>query len=197
MTSEQLPERRPAKIDLDLLPSEYKPSKLLRLNFILVLAAIVLAGLIVPFVILEVNASSEIASLEDRLSLRNAELNELYSKQAEATALQAQINVADNKLNSMKDDYQTFREELVLWSEIIDEIDDLLPSAITLSSIAQSGSGITLVGSTVDIKTVNNYRQELEDSDYFPSATIKAVTCPGVTDCEFTLDIDLSRAGEE
>jgi len=197
MTSEQLPERRPAKIDLDLLPSEYKPSKLLRLNFILVLAAIVLAGLIVPFVILEVNASSEIDSLEDRLSLRNAELNELYGKQAEAVALEAQIDAADNKLNSMDQDYQTFREDLVLWSEIIDEIDDLLPSAITLSSIAQSGSGITLVGSTVDIKTVNNYRRELEESDYFSSATIKAVTCPGVTDCEFTLDIELSGAGEE
>ena len=194
MTSEQLPERRPAKIDLDLLPSEYKPSKLLRLNFILVLAAIVLAGLIVPLVILEVNASSQIDSLEDRLSLRNAELNELYGKQAEAVALEAQIDAADNKLNSIEQDYQTFREDLVLWSEIIDEIDDLLPSAITLNSIAQSGFEITLVGSTVDIQTVNNYRQELEESDYFSSAAIKAVTCPGITDCEFTLDIQLSGA---
>ncbi len=196
MTSEQLPERRPAKIDLDLLPSEYKPSKLLRLNFILVLAAIVLAGLIAPFVILEVNASSRIDSLEDTLSLRNAELNELYGKQAEATALQAQIDAADNKLNSMEQDYQTFREELVLWSEIIDEIDDLLPGGITLSNITQTGSEITLVGSTGDIETLNDYALELEESDYFSSATIKAVTCPGVTDCEFTLDIELSGAGD-
>lgn len=196
MTSEQLPERRPAKIDLDLLPPEYKPPKTLRLNFILVLVAIVLAGLIVPFVILEMDASSGIDSLEDKLSLRNAELSELYGKQAEAVALEAQIDAADNKLNSMEQDYQTFREDLVLWSEIIDEIDDLLPGAITLSSIAQSGFEITLVGSTVDIKTVNNYRLELEESDYFSSATIKAVTCPGVTDCEFTLDILLSGAGD-
>lgn len=194
MTFEQLPERRPAKIDLDLLPPEHKPPKTLRLNFILVLAAIVLAGLIAPFVILEMDASSQIDSLEDKLSLRNAELSELYGKQAEAVALEAQIDAADNKLNSMDQDYQTFREDLVLWSEIIDEIDDLLPSAITLSSIAQSGFEITLVGSTVDIKTVNNYRQELEESDYFSSAAIKAVTCPGITDCEFTLDIQLSGA---
>jgi Tfp pilus assembly protein PilN len=194
MTSEQIPERRPAKIDLDLLPSEYKPSKLLRLNFILVLAAIVLAGLIAPFVILEVNASSQIDSLEDTLSLRNAELNELYTEQAEAVALEAQIDAADNKLNSMEQDYQTFLQELVLWSEIIDEIDDLLPGSITLSSITQSGSEITLVGSTGDIETLNDYALELEESDYFSSATIKAVTCPGVTDCEFTLDIELSGA---
>ena len=196
MTSEQIPERRPAKIDLDLLPPEHKPPKTLRLNFILVLAAIVLAGLIAPFVILEMNASSRIDSLEDTLSRRNAVLNELYGKQAEATALQAQIDAADNKLNSMEQDYQTFREELVLWSEIIDEIDDLLPGGITLSSITQSGSEITLVGSTGDIETLNDYALELEESDYFSSATIKAVTCPGVTDCEFTLDIELSGAGD-
>ena len=194
MTSEQIPERRPAKIDLDLLPPEHKPPKTLRLNFILVLAAIVLAGLIAPFVILEMNASSRIDSLEDRLSLRNAELSGLYGKQAEATALQAKIDAADNKLNSMEQDYQTFREDLVLWSEIIDEIDDLLPGGITLSSITQSGSEITLVGSTGDIETLNDYALELEESDYFSSATIKAVTCPGVTDCEFTLDIELSGA---
>lgn len=194
MTSEQIPERRPAKIDLDLLPPEHKPPKTLRLNFILVLAAIVLAGLIAPFVILEMNASSRIDSLEDTLSLRNAELSELYGKQAEAVALQTQIDAADNKLNSMEQDYQTFREDLVLWSEIIDEIDDLLPGAITLSSITQSGSEITLVGSTGDIETLNDYALELEESDYFSSATIKAVTCPGVTDCEFTLDIELSGA---
>lgn len=197
MTSDQLPERRPAKIDLDLLPPGHKPPKLLRLNFILVIAAIVLAGLIAPFVILEVNASSQIDSLEDTLSLRNAELNGLYSKQAEATALEALIDAADNKLNSIEQDYQTFREDLVLWSEIIDEIDDLLPGTITLSSIAQSGSEITLVGTTVDIKTVNNYALELEESDYFSTAAIKAVTCPGVTDCEFTLDIELSGAGDQ
>jgi len=160
-----------------------------------VLAAIVLAGLIAPFVILEMDASSQIDSLEDTLSLRNAELSELYGKKAEAVALEAQIDAADNKLNRMEQDYQTFREELVLWSEIIDEIDDLLPGAITLSSITQSGSEITLVGSTVDIKTVNNYALELEESDYFSSATIKAVSCPGETDCEFTLDIQLSEAG--
>ena len=194
MTSEQLPERRPAKIDLDLLPSEFKPPKAVRLNFILVLVAIVLAILIVPFVLLEMDASSQIDPLEEKLNLRNAELSELYGKIAEAVALEAQIDAADNKLNSMEQDYQTFLEDLVLWSEIIDEIDDLLPAAITLSSITQSGSGITLVGTTVDIKTVNDYARELEESHYFSNAAIKAVSCPGETDCEFTLDIQLNEA---
>jgi len=196
MTSEQLPERRPAKIDLDLLPSEFKPPKAVRLNFILVLVAIVLAILIVPFVLLEMDASSQIDPLEEKLNLRNAELSELYGKRAEAVALEAQIDAADNKLNSMEQDYQTFREDLVLWSEIIDEIDDLLPAAITLSSITQSVSEIKLVGTTRDIKTVNDYARELEESDYFSSAAIKEVSCPGETDCEFTLDIELSGAGD-
>lgn len=198
MTSEQLPERRPAKIDIDLLPTEYKPPKAVRLNFILVLVAIVLAILIAPIVILDMNASSQIGPLEDTLSMRNAELSELYGKQSEAAALQTQIDAADNKLNRMEQDYDTFQDNLVLWSEIIEEIDDLLPAAITLTSItAGTGSGVTIVGDTEDLETAYKYTLDLEDSDYFFNATIQYRDCPDTQDkCGFTIDIELSGEGD-
>jgi Tfp pilus assembly protein PilN len=162
-----------------------------------VLVAIVLAVLIAPIVILEMDASSEIDPLEDTLRLRNAELSELYGKQAEATALEAQIDAADNKLNRMEQDYDTFRENLVLWSEIIEEIDNLLPAAITLTSItAAADSGITLVGNTEDLATAYKYTLDLEDSDYFSDATIEYRDCPDTEDkCGFTINIVLSGAG--
>ncbi len=197
MTPEKLPERRPAKIDIDLLPSEFKPPKTVRLNLILVLVAIVLAVLIAPIVILKMDASSQIDPLEDTLSLRNAELSELYGKQAEATALDAQIDAADNKLNRMEQDYDTFRENLVLWSEIIEEIDDLLPAAITLTSIdAATDSGVTLVGNTEDLETAYKYTLDLKESKYFSDAVIEYRDCPDTEDkCGFTIDIELSGAG--
>ena len=197
MTSEQLPERRPAKIDIDLLPSEYKPPKAVRLNFILVLVAIVLAILIAPIVILDMDASSQIGPLEDTLDLRNAELSELYGKQAQALALQVQIDAADNKLNRMEQDYDIFQGNLVLWSEIIEEIDDLLPAAITLTSVtAGTDSGITLIGNTEDLETAYKYTLDLEDSDYFSDATIEYRDCPDTEDkCGFTINIELNGAG--
>ena len=50
MTSEQLPERRPQKIDLNILPPEFLPKKASRLSILMVMVAIILACLVVYLV---------------------------------------------------------------------------------------------------------------------------------------------------
>lgn len=198
MSSEQLPERRPKKIDLDLLPREYKPRKPSKIRTWLVIATIVLACLMVPFIILKVNSDSQIGPLETKLSQLQAELSDLYAIKAEADALQKQIDAAFNELAGLEQDYQTFRQGLVLWSEIIDEIDDILPGiGVTLTSITQSGSGISLVGKCADLDAIYNYKLDLEKSEYFSSADVISVSCSAGEECAFTIGLQLSEAGSE
>jgi len=164
----------------------------------LVAATILLACLMVTFIIFKINSDSQIGPLETKLAELDVELQGLYAIKAEADALQKQIDAAENTLNRMDQDYQTFLQGVVLWSEIIEEIDDILPGRrVTLTSITQSGSEVTLVGNAEEKEYVYDYALDLKESEYFSSATIESVSCPVGEKCTFTIILQLSGAGGE
>ncbi len=198
MTSQQLRERRPKKIDLNLLPPEYLPRKVSKLSIALVTATIVLACLIVPLIMLKMDVTADCAPLETELNQLNARLNELNALALQAEAIQAQIDAAESKLAAMEADYETFNSSLVNWAEIIEEIDNLLPGTrVTLTSISQEESEVTLVGTATKRIYVLEYAEDLEASDYFSEEVgIEFGDCPAGAECEFTITVTLSGEGE-
>ena len=196
MTSHQLPERRPKLIDLNLLPSEYQPRKIPKLSIYLVILTIVLACLIAPLVFLKSNADAECTPLEWELNQLDSQYRALLPLSTQASKLQNQIDAFENLLLAINKDYETFQDNLVLWSEIIEEIDDLIPGKrVTLSSITVAAGKITLVGTATKDDYVWDYITDLEDSPYFSGVktTKWAVTGGGVS---FTLIVTLSGGGE-
>lgn len=198
MTSQQLPERRPKKVNLNLLPPEYLPRKVSKLSIALVTATVVLACLIVPFILLKADVAADCAPLEDQVVLLNAQLNILYDRAAEAEAIQAQIDAAESALAAMEQDYETFNAGLVMWHAIIEEIRDLLPGTrVTLISITQSDSKVELTGTATDSRYFLDYVHNLEESDFFSEVEPEFGDCPAGEECEFGATLTLSGEGEE
>jgi Tfp pilus assembly protein PilN len=195
MTSQQLPERRPKKIDLNLLPPEYLPRKVSRLNIALVILIVLTLCLSVLFVFLKADVDAESTALQRELNGLNAQLNDLYALKRDTDALQAQIDAAKSALEAIEQDYQTIIQNRVLWSEIVEEIDDAIPGKrVTLKSIVQSGSGVTLQGTATRDDYVWAYATALEESEYFSGVTPQSIVDTG-EEVSFTITLRLSGGG--
>ncbi len=195
MTSQQLHERRPKKIDLNLLPPEYLPRKVSRLSIVLVILIVLMLCLPVLLVFLKADVDGESAALQTKLNGLKAQLNDLYDIKRQADALQAQIDTLDSALAAIEQDYQTFIQNRVLWSDIVEEIDRILPGTrVTLQSIVQSDSGVTLTGTATRDDYVYHYAIALEESEYFSGISVTTLSAPGEA-VSFTMIVPLSGGG--
>jgi len=194
VASQQLPERRPKKIDLNLLPPQYLPRKVSRLSIVLVILIVLMLCLPVLLVFLKADVNAESAALETKRDGLKAQLNDLHDIKREADALQVQIDTAKNVLAAIEQDYQTFLQSRVLWSEIVEEIDDALPGKrVTLGTITQGGSTITLTGSATKDEYVYDYATALEEREYFSKIDLTSLNIGEVV--SFTMIVHLSGGG--
>ena len=194
MTSEQLPERRPQKIDLNILPPEFLPKKASRLSILLVMVAIILACLAVPSIALKMDVNSKTAPLEDELAELTAQYNELKQEEQQANNLQNQIDDLKKSWDNMQEDYQIYVDGILLWSDIIAEVDDLIiGDRITLDNIDQKGSELELKlsGSGKQGIYIYDYAIALEESPYFMDVIIENTNCPSDGDCTFSFAVPL------
>jgi len=194
MTTEQ-PELRPKKIDLDLLPDEYKPRKVSRLTTVLVIVVVVMVCLAGLLFFLKSNADGKIESLEDELVTVTADYNGAVKLVKEGKALQDQIDAAESKLEAIEEDYVIYKEDLIVWSVIIKEIDDAIPGTrLSLKSITQSGSSITLQGSANEDSYIWNYATNLEEKEYFWDVTPTSIVSTGASS-SFTITMKYGSGG--
>jgi len=195
MTSQQLPERRPKKIDLNLLPPEYLPRKVSKLSIALVLLIILMLCLPVPLFIMKADVDAENKDLETRVAQLKSELQGLNKIKTQAESLQKQIDAAEKLREAIEQDYETFLQNLVLWSDIITEIDEAIPGTrVTLTAITQGGSTITLTGTATRDDYVWDYATNLEGSDYFSGVSVTTLSVPGEA-ASFTMIVSLSGGG--
>lgn len=202
MTLQQISERRPKKIDLNLLPPEFRPAKKSRLGVLIIITTILLVCATVVLVILKSGVDGEVSDLKKDLNTLQAELSELNARNAEANAVQALIDAANEELMNIQADYETFINERKLWSEILSEIDDLLPGTkITLSSITASGEMVEIKGTSLKKIYTYDYVVDLEESDFFTGVDFFFGDCPDATECTFEIEAPLSETspseGEE
>ena len=194
MTTEQ-PELRPKKIDLDLLPDEYKPRKVSRLTTVLVIVVVVMVCLAGLLFFLKSNADGKIESLEDELVTVTADYNGAVKLVKEGKALQDQIDAAESKLEGIEEDYVIYKEDLIVWSVIIKEIDDAIPGTrLSLKSITQSGSSITLQGTANEDSYIWNYATNLEEKEYFWDVTPTSIVSTGASS-SFTITMKYGSGG--
>jgi Tfp pilus assembly protein PilN len=194
MTTEQ-PELRPKKIDLDLLPDEYKPRKVSKLNTILVIVVVIMVCLAGLLIFLKTNADGKIGSLEDELVTVTADYNAASKLVSDGKALQGQIDAAESTLEAIEEDYQIYQEDLILWSVIIKQIDESIPGTrLSLKSITQSGSSMTLVGTANEDNYVYNYATNLEENEYFWDVTVKSIVSSGASS-SFTITMKYGSGG--
>ena len=194
MATEQ-PELRPKKVDLDLLPDEYKPRKVSKTSTVLVILVVLMVCLAGLFIFLKINVDGKIGSLEDELVTVTADYQAARNIVTEGKELQGQIDAAESKLEAIEEDYLIYQEELILWSVIIKEIDDAIPGTrLSLKSITQSGSSITLQGTAKEDNYVYNYATNLQEKDYFWDVTVKSIVSGGASS-SFTITMKYGSGG--
>jgi Tfp pilus assembly protein PilN len=194
MVTEQ-PELRPKKVDLDLLPDEYKPRKVSKLTTVLVIVVVLMVCLAGLLIFLKTDVDSKNSSLEGELATVTSEYQKTVNLVNEGKALQTQIDAAESKLEAIEQDYLTYQENLILWSVIIKEIDDAIPGTrLSLKSITQSGSSITLLGTANEDSYIWNYATNLEEKEYFWDVTPTSIVSTGASS-SFTITMKYGNGG--
>jgi len=188
MTLQQATERRPKKIDLNILPDEYRPPKKSYLGLILYLVVFVLVCALAVVIVMKLGVDSDIKTLDQNLAGLQQQLTELQANKAEADPLKAQITNAQAQLAGMESDYESFMEDRLMWSQIIDEIIETLPGKkITLNSISTAADKVTLRGTATKRIYVYDYALDLEESDTFENVDFTFGDCPETSNCDFTI----------
>jgi len=195
MVTEQ-PELRPKKVDLDLLPDEYKPRKVSKLTTVLVILVVLMVCLAGLLIYLKTDVDSKNSSLEGELATVTSEYQKTVNLGNEGKALQGEIDAAESKLEAIEQDYQIYQEELILWSVIIKEIDDAIPGTtrLSLKSITQSGVSITLLGTADEDSYIWNYATNLEEKEYFWDVTPTSIVSTGASS-SFTITMKYGSGG--
>ena len=201
MTLQQTPERRPKKIDLNLLPSEFRPVKKSKLSLILYITIFVLVCAIAPLIIMKSGVDSDSNSLKAELTGLQQNLATLQANKNEADLIKDQIAVVQDQLANAKADDRTFHNSSMLWSEVITEIDDLVPGKkITLSSIgtsaSTSGGTVSLPGTSTRKMYVYDFAVALEASDFFTGVAFNFGDCPDVAACNFGMTASVNNVSQ-
>ena len=193
MTLQQATERRPNKIDLNLLPAEYRPPKKSYLGLILYLVVFILVCALAVVIVMKSGVDSDIKSLDQNLTNLQQQLTALKANEAEADPLKEQIAAAQDQLATIEADYQSFMDNRLMWSQIIDEITELVPGKkITLKTISTSSEKVTLSGSATKRIYVYDYAVALEESDFFSNVNLQFGDCPETANCDFTITAPLN-----
>ena len=197
MALQQTPERRPKKIDLNLLPAEFRPVKKSRLSLILYITIFVLVCAIAPLIIMKSGVDSDSNSLKAELPILQQQLATLQANQNEADAIKSQITAAQDQLATAKADDQIFHNDSMLWSQVITEIDNLVPgSKITLSSIGTSAHGVSLPGTSTKKMYVYDFVVDLGESDFFTDVDFNFGDCPDIAACNFAITASVNNVSQ-
>ena len=182
MTLQQLAEKRPRKIDLNLLPPEYRPVKKSKLSIILVLVTVILVCALIPITIAKAGVDSDIKPMREEIPHLDAPIQANNAVNQQASVIQKMIDDNNSKMAVTESSYNTVVSSRLLWSQIVSEINDLTPySKITLAGISPSDtcvapsgtcpSGstplITITGTSTKQQYILDYATTLEESPFF------------------------------
>ena len=203
MTTQDVPERRPKKIDLNLLPPEYLPQKTPRLTIWLIVAVIILACIPWPFLIMKSSVDSDNDKLQSQLNSLKSQLQQLSAEIAQCNGVMDQVALLDAQLASIEDDYNTFLDMIYLWSVIFDDIRQTPKgSGGELGTIRQQGNIISIEGEFSKEKYIYEYSIMLQETGHFFSEggiTIQSITQTGESGSEmykFEIETVLKGGGE-
>ena len=144
---------------------------------------------------------SDSNSLKAELTGLQQNLATLQANKTEADLIKDQITAAQEQLTAAKADDQTFRDSSMLWSEVITEIDDLVPgNKIMLSSIGTSttasGGTVSLPGVSTRKMYVYDFAVALEASDFFYNVNFNFGDCPDVEVCNYGLTASVNNVSQ-
>ena len=201
MTTQGLPERRPKRIDLNLLPPEYLPKKASKLTIGLVIAVVILACVTVLFLVVKQGPTSENEDLTSQRDSLQTQLQQKTTLANQCKQVQDDIDACSAQLASMEGDYQSFLNLTYPWSVIMADVQQTPKGAGgALGGISQSGNTISVDGEFTKEKYVYEYAVLLNETAHFSQVFINSITSTSGEEGEayrFDIEAVLKGGGEE
>jgi Tfp pilus assembly protein PilN len=166
----------PDFIDVNILPEQYRPPRLSRRAIILLLVAAALAILILPLYFISGRIGSDIARLEGELQSAQDALASISTPQPEVQELMSTLAQIQQPVGELEAAYPSIVAGRTDWPAVLAAIGNYNPAELTLSSLTQADSRITLEGQAVDSLIVTAYADALEKSDLFSSVEVKSMS---------------------
>jgi Tfp pilus assembly protein PilN len=197
MTMQGLPERRPRKIDLNLLPPEYLPKKASRLTLGLVIAVIILACIPWGPLIMKSSVDAKNSDLADDLKALTSEYQQGSALVNQCNQKQGEIDACNAQMATMEEEYEIFLNQTYIWSVIMDDVQQTPKGAGgSLGDISQSGSNIAINGQFTKEKYIYEYAVLLNETAHFSQVTLNSIrNVAGETGDMYQFDIQAVLKG--
>ena len=124
---------------------------------------------------------------EDILESKEAEQDYLMGLSGQAIILQEQIDDLEGLLGDIALSYQALAASTVVWSQVLEEINDAVPIGVTITSVSH-GPDLEIQGLAGDTGNIIDFRTALLDTQLFFAVVISEMACPP---CTFTITASL------
>lgn len=165
----------PRFLDLNILPEQYRPRRLPRRAVILWAVVAGFALFLLPFYILFASVRGDVARLEADLRRAQDELQALGTPVPEIVELTDTLSQTVAMASRVEEAYSTILASRIDWSDVMAAINSYDPAQISLTSIEQADSRITLKGKGVDDSVVYAYADTLKASGLFSRVDLQFV----------------------
>ena len=147
--------------DINILPEEYKRPAISSLSLLLLIVFLASVFGIYKLAPLRIQVNLEKTSFDSRLTAAQQELKGIQALEPQKKELKESLD----KLEARKKDYlsswDTFQKQRVKWRLILDGIQGSIPPGVTIDSIIQKESGITVHGLSPNLNSVLSYANAL------------------------------------
>lgn len=166
----------PDFIDVNILPEQYRPRKLPRRVILLSLIAVILAVLILPLWLVSASMRGGAASLETEVQSVQGDLARVSTPLPEVQELMNKLDQIQQSGSELEEAQATLAAERPDWPAVMAAIGNYNPDELSLDSLAQTNSQITLNGRAIDRSVVMAYADDLQASDLFSSVDVQSIS---------------------
>ena len=147
--------------DINILPEEYKRPAISSLSLLLLIVFLASVFGIYKLAPLRIQVNLEKTSFDSRLTAAQQELKGLQGREAQIKELKESLGKLEERKKDNLSAWDTFQKQGVKWRLILDGIQGSIPPGVTIDSIIQKESGITVHGLSPNLNSVLSYANAL------------------------------------
>ena len=142
---------------------------------ILVLLAIGSVAAIIPLYFVLSTIRADTTQLQSEIQVAQRQLSETSTPDPEIQTLQAQLAEAEASVTEMEQAFANLGTDYASWPAVMEAIGDYEPNNITLNTLSQDGSRLTLEGQGSSDSVVIAYADRLEESNLFSRVVLQSL----------------------
>lgn len=147
--------------DINILPEEYKRPTISSLSLLLLIVLLGSVFGIYKLVPMRIQINADRTSFDSRLIAAQQEIKSLQVLETQVKELKDSLDKLEVRKKDYLSSWETFQKQQVKMRLILDGIQGSIPPGVTIDSIIQKESGITVHGLSPNLNSVLSYANAL------------------------------------